>query len=47
MRLLRATYLSIDEHRALFEHAGFSAVEVFTEPARGWICAIGRKPRQV
>jgi hypothetical protein len=24
MRLLRATYLSVDEHRALFERAGFS-----------------------
>lgn len=46
MRLLRATYLSVDEHRALFERAGFSEVEVFTERARGWICAVGRKPRQ-
>jgi ubiquinone/menaquinone biosynthesis C-methylase UbiE len=43
MRLLRATYLSVDEHRALFERAGFRQVEVFTERARGWICAVGRK----
>jgi SAM-dependent methyltransferase len=45
MRLLRATYLSVDEHRAVFERAGFSQVEVFTEGARGWICALGRKPQ--
>jgi SAM-dependent methyltransferase len=45
MRLLRATYLNVDEHGALFERAGFSHVEVFTEPARGWICAVGRKPQ--
>jgi len=45
MRLLRATYLSVDEHRELFERAGFGHVEVFTERAHGWICVIGRRPR--
>jgi len=43
MGLLRATYLTVDEHRALFERAGFEQVEVFTERSRGWICVIGRR----
>ncbi len=44
MRLLRATYLDVSEHRALLETAGFSEVQVFEERTRGWICAVGRKP---
>ena len=36
--------LSVDEHRELFTNAGFSNVQVIEEPAKGWICAIGRKP---
>jgi ubiquinone/menaquinone biosynthesis C-methylase UbiE len=31
------------EHRALLEDAGFAEVQVFTDPAKGWICATGRK----
>ena len=44
MSLLRATYLTVSEHRELLVSAGFSDVEVFEERARGWICAVGRKP---
>jgi ubiquinone/menaquinone biosynthesis C-methylase UbiE len=44
MKLLRARYLSVDEHRLLFEAAGFGDVAVHTELRRGWICAVGRKP---
>jgi ubiquinone/menaquinone biosynthesis C-methylase UbiE len=44
MMLLRATYLTPDEHRELLTSAGFSAVEVFEEPNKGWLCAVGRKP---
>jgi ubiquinone/menaquinone biosynthesis C-methylase UbiE len=36
--------LSVDEHRQLLEAAGYSDVQVHTEPAKGWICATGRKP---
>ncbi|HLY99338.1 MAG TPA: class I SAM-dependent methyltransferase [Candidatus Angelobacter sp.] len=36
--------LSVDEHRELFTNAGFSDVQVITEPAKGWICCIGMKP---
>ena len=36
--------LSVAEHRQLLANAGFSDVQVDTEPSKGWICAIGKKP---
>ncbi len=36
--------LSEDEHRLLLANAGYSGVEVFVEPAKGWICAKAKKP---
>jgi SAM-dependent methyltransferase len=36
--------LSADEHRQLFTDAGYSDVEIITDPGKGWICGIGRKP---
>ncbi|MBI3450134.1 MAG: class I SAM-dependent methyltransferase [Acidobacteria bacterium] len=45
MKLLRATYLSVDEHRELFSRAGFSGIEMFEERARGWLCAVARRTR--
>jgi ubiquinone/menaquinone biosynthesis C-methylase UbiE len=36
--------LSPDEHRALFNDAGYTNVQIITEPPKGWICAMGRKP---
>lgn len=36
--------LSVDEHRELLRNAGFTDVQVNTEPAKGWICAIAKKP---
>jgi len=42
MRLvLRATYLTVEQHRRLLADAGYHDVEVFEERARGWICATG------
>lgn len=35
--------LTVDEHRALFEEAGYSDVGVIEERGKGWICAFGRK----
>jgi len=35
--------LTPEEHRELLEGAGFAEVEVFTDPAKGWLCATGRK----
>jgi len=44
MRLvLRAAYLSPEEHRRLLSNAGYRDVEVLEEKARGWICAVGYK----
>lgn len=36
--------LTLDEHRELFANAGYSDVQIFTEPEKAWICALGRKP---
>jgi len=36
--------LSPDEHHALFADAGYSDVQINTDPGRGWICGSGRKP---
>ena len=35
--------LSIEEHRELLTDAGYSDVQVLTEPRKGWICCIGSK----
>ena len=37
------TLLSVDEHRELFAHAGYSDVQVTAETDKAWICGIGRK----
>ena len=35
--------LSVEEHRELLTDAGYSDVQLLTEPTKGWICCIGRK----
>lgn len=37
------TLLSAEEHRRLFEDAGFSEVRIVEHRSKGWICAFGRK----
>jgi len=37
-------FLSVEEHRELLKNAGYSDVQVITEPSKGWICCIGSKP---
>lgn len=44
MKLLKSVNLSVDEHRELFSSAGFSDVQMFEEPGKGWMCGTGRKP---
>jgi SAM-dependent methyltransferase len=44
MKLLRARYLTVQQHHDLLTAAGFTEVTVDTEPAKGWICAVGRRP---
>ena len=35
--------LTVEEHRELFDEAGYSDVRVIEERGKGWICAFGRK----
>ena len=44
MRLLGAEYLTADQHRAALESAGYTNVQVHTEPSKGWLCAVGSSP---
>lgn len=43
MKLLRATYLTVDEHKDLLVSAGYSEVEVFEQRKKGWLCGVGRR----
>jgi len=43
MKALKASNLSVEEHRELFFRAGYVAVEVFEERSKGWFCGVGRK----
>jgi ubiquinone/menaquinone biosynthesis C-methylase UbiE len=36
--------LTPDEHQSLLAGAGFADVQVFTNPEKGWVCAVGVKP---
>jgi ubiquinone/menaquinone biosynthesis C-methylase UbiE len=44
MKLLGARNFSMDEYKGLLTSAGYIEVQVLIEPARGWICAIGKRP---
>jgi len=44
MMLIRAKYLTAEEHRALLVNVGFSDVQVHEDRGRGWICVTGRRP---
>jgi hypothetical protein len=44
MMLLRATYLTVDEHREALSAAGYAEIAVIEQRSKGWICAMGRKP---
>lgn len=44
MKLLKASNLGVDEHRALFAAAGYTGIEIFEERRKGWICCVGKKP---
>jgi len=44
MKLIGSRRLSVDDHRELFQSAGYTEIELFEELGKGWLCAIGRKP---
>ena len=46
MRLRGATYLTPAEHQNVLIASGYADVEVFTEVANGWVCVVGRRPRE-
>ena len=41
--VLRASYLTPEQHRALLVEAGYVDVQVFEDKSRGWICAVGTR----
>jgi ubiquinone/menaquinone biosynthesis C-methylase UbiE len=43
MKLLRATYLTVEEHRALLSSAGFAEVSVSERRDKGWLAAVGTR----
>jgi len=43
MKLLGAANLSVEEERELFANAGYTDIAIFEEPAKGWLCATGKK----
>lgn len=43
MKLLRAKYLSVSEHRELLSAAGYAEVTMFEERGKGWLCGVARK----
>lgn len=42
--VLRAAYLTPEEHEQLLVRAGYDDVQVFEERKEGWICAVGGRP---
>jgi ubiquinone/menaquinone biosynthesis C-methylase UbiE len=44
MKLFGSPGLGVEQHRQLFTQAGYTAVDVFEERKRGWICVTGKKP---
>jgi hypothetical protein len=44
MPLLRAAFLSDEEHRNLLAQAGFVEVETKHLPGKNWICTTGHRP---
>src|SRR6185437_6879038 len=43
MRLLGSSNLSAEDQRGLFAKAGYTAIKIFEEQKKGWICARGEK----
>jgi SAM-dependent methyltransferase len=44
MKALMSKHLTVDQHREIFSSAGFTNVEISTEPRHGWFCGVGTKP---
>jgi hypothetical protein len=44
MKFLGSSSLSADDQRNLFSAAGYTEIQIFEEPKKGWICISGKKP---
>jgi SAM-dependent methyltransferase len=44
MKVLMSKHLTLEQHREIFAAAGFSEIEISTEPRHGWVCGVGTKP---
>lgn len=44
MKVFGSRSLSVEDHREIFAQAGYTAIEVFEEKNKGWICVTGKKP---
>lgn len=44
MKFLGSSSLSADDQRNLFSSAGYTEIQIFEEPKKGWICISGKKP---
>lgn len=42
MKMIRARFLTAEEHRRLFADAGFQEIAIDVERSNGWICCVGR-----
>lgn len=43
-RLTTMAVLDAEQHREMFSGAGFTEIQIFEKPARGWICGVASKP---
>ena len=43
MKVLMSKHLTLEQHREIFSAAGFSEIEISTEPRHGWFCGVGTK----
>jgi len=43
MKALMSKHLTLEQHREIFAAAGFSEIEISTEPRHGWFCGVGTK----
>lgn len=44
MKLLKTADMGVEDQRELFSSAGYTDVQIFEQPKKGWICATGKKP---
>lgn len=46
LKLLGSKNMGVEDHRRLFATAGYTDIQIFEERRKGWISALGKKPRK-